>query len=294
MKKLKKRGSEMKKITNKRFKLFRDTLLIISIISIIFSFFLSFNYIDNPKIINIIISLPFFLFLTPYLFLRLYELKMVSTKMNIVPRFFRDIVDNVNSGLSLINAINVCLNNDYDILNNDIKKLYNKINWGINFETAILDFADDVGSNDLKKDMILIVEAKKVGGHVENMLKDISEKINTDIVRKKEIKNNLASNTITGYISFCIFLFIIVITFNNLFVNLENATMSNDGDNSIISGGNMDKINIFKSLLTILAYEMSILSGLLFGFMSEENLISGAPHVVALITITFLTFFFFV
>ena len=294
MKKLKKRGSEMKKITNKRFKLFRDTLLIISIISIIFSFFLSFSYIDNPKIINIIISLPFFLFLTPYLFLRLYELKMVSTKMNIVPRFFRDIVDNVNSGLSLINAINVCLNNDYDILNNDIKKLYNKINWGINFETAILDFADDVGSNDLKKDMILIVEAKKVGGHVENMLKDISEKINTDIVRKKEIKNNLASNTITGYISFCIFLFIIVITFNNLFVNLENATMSNDGDNSIISGGNMDKINIFKSLLTILAYEMSILSGLLFGFMSEENLISGAPHVVALITITFLTFFFFV
>jgi len=271
-------------------------LLTFSVIGIFLSFFYSFKYLSEPRLVNFIFAIPFFFILTPYLFIKLYQVKTVESKMDVVPRFFRDIVDGMESGLEFVSSIKMTRNNEYGSLNIDIKKLINRLSWGVDIDTALIKFSKDVGSRELLRDMLLVIEARKVGGHLDKMFKEISEKISQEILRKKEIKNALASNTMTGYISFGIFLFIIVITFNSLFTAFTNPSMlsnkmlSSNGN----SGDVYHKINIFKSVLTILSYEMSILSGLLFGFMSENRMVAGAPHVVMLATLTFLTFFIFI
>ena len=137
----------------------------------------------------------------------------------------------------------------------------------------------------------MIVEARKVGGHVEKILRELSYKISNDNLRKKERKSNLSSNTFTGYVSFIIFIFIIILVYNNLFVGVGETFTSNS--EAQISAANSLTLT-YLTILLVLSYELAILSGFLFGLMQESNIISGAPHVVILVTIVFIAFFFFI
>jgi len=268
------------------------TLLILSVVGFFLSIYFTIQNINYPNHVNIILVLPFIFFLTPYLFLSLYGVKRIESKMQVIPRFLRDVVDNVESGMDLITSIKTCMGNEYSSLNEDIRKLVNQLSWGVNFEDAFLNFASNVGSSNLKRDFILVIESRKVGGHVEKILRELSYKINTDNLRQKERKSNLASNTFTGYISFLIFIFIIILVYNNLFLGI--ASNLSAGQNQNIAQDNSNKMSTFLTLLMLLSYELAILSGFLFGLMQENNIIAGAPHVVLLVVMTFIGFFFFI
>lgn len=263
-------------------------LITLTIVGFLVSLYFAFTNLENPYLINVVLILPFILFLTPYLIMSLYEIKSVESKMQVVPRFFRDIVDNVESGMDLISSIKATVTNEYGVLNMDVKKLVNQLSWGVPFEKAILRFAENVGEPGLKRDLLLTIEARKVGGHVEKILRELSLKIQNDNLTKKERKSSLASNTFTGYISFIVFIFVIIIIYNSLFVNM--ATVTGTGSGTGVSTAS----SIFLSLLILLSYELAILSGFLFGMMQENSIIAGAPHVVALVISVFIAFMFFI
>ena len=84
--------------------------------------------------------LPVIVFLIPYLAMSLFEIKKVEAKVRVIPRFLRDIVDNVESGMDLISAIKSTTKNEYSVLNEDIKKLANQLSWGVSFDNAMRDF----------------------------------------------------------------------------------------------------------------------------------------------------------
>ncbi|MDA3856499.1 MAG: type II secretion system F family protein [Candidatus Woesearchaeota archaeon] len=266
----------------------RYVLLVLTFLGFFFAIRYSLTNITSPVYVNIFLVLPFIIFLTPYLFLSLYGLKRVESKMQVIPRFLRDIVDNVESGMDLISSIKNTVNNEYGVLNEDVKKLFNQISWGIDFDVAMINFAKNIGSSTLKRDLYLVIEARKIGGHVEKILRELSLKIGNENLRTKERRSNLASNTFTGYISFIIFLVIIVMVYKYLFVGITETI--NPGAGGVSDG----KIETFLSLLTLLSYELAILSGFLFGLMQDNNIINGAPHVVALVISVFVTFFFFI
>jgi flagellar protein FlaJ len=269
----------------------KNTLLILTISGFLLAIKWSFEDLTNARNINVYMILPFILFLTPYLLIGLFESRKVEQKMISVPRFLRDIVDNVDSGMDLISSIKTTRNNEYGILNEDINKLINQLSWGITFDKAILNFARNVGSKDLERDLLLTIEARQVGGHVEKILRELSYKIQTENLRKIERKSSLASNTFTGYISFIIFIFVIVVIYNNLFIGM----VQNQGSTTAQAQEDTNlKSLTFLSLITILSYELAILSGFLFGLMQENNIIAGAPHVVLLVISVFLTFLFFI
>jgi flagellar protein FlaJ len=258
------------------------------------SYFLVGNYIfenfSSSQTINLFIIMPIIIFLTPYLIMKLYDLKKVESKMKIVPRFLRDIVDNVESGMDLISSIKATENNEYGILNEEITKMSNQLTWGVSFDDTIINFSNNVGSKTLKRDLKLIIEARRVGGHVEKLLRELSEKINTENLRVEERKSNLASNTFTGYISFIIFVVMIIMIYNGLFLEIGGSF----SDSSNLNPYSNEILGNYLTILILLTYELAVLSGFLFGLMQENNIISGAPHVVALSLITFVGFFFFI
>lgn len=280
-------------------KILKYTFLGLTIIGFLVSLFLIFSDLTNisAQRVNIYLVIPAIMFLVPYLSLSLYEVKSVASKLEIVPRFFRDVVDSVESGTDLVSSIRSSVKNQYGVLNQDIKKLSNQLSWGVDFEQALLNFADNVGSKELKRDLRLVIEARKVGGHVEKILRELSQKITTDLLRTKERTSNLASNTFTGYISFLIFLGIIILVYNNLFLGLGAQIGGSDAGISVpteVTNQGDQVLNLYLTLFILLTYELAILSGFLFGLMQENNLIAGAPHVVMLVLMSFIGFFFFI
>ena len=156
---------------------------------VIFSLYYTFTNITSPQNINIVLALPFLIFLGPYLAMELYGIKKVEAKMAAVPRFLRDVVDNVESGMDLVSSIKGTLGNEYSSLNEDVRKLANQLSWGIEFDKALINFANNVGSYNLRRDLYLVIEARRVGGHVEQILRELSEKINTEPKLIFDMKN---------------------------------------------------------------------------------------------------------
>jgi len=278
------------KNTEKIIELLKDSLLALSILSFVGVIYFIMNNFTNPKMINVVMVIPFAFFLTPYLFLSLYKLKTVDKKMQVIPRFLRDVVDNMSSGMDLIGSIKTTVGNQYSILNEDIQKLVNQLSWNIDFNDAFLKFAENIGSENLKRDFLLVIKARAIGGHVEQILRELSDKITIDNLRAKERKAGLSSNTFTGYISFFIFLLIIVVIYNSLFTGIASMGAT---DGSMVSSENTSA-NINLTLLILLSYELAVLSGFLFGMMQNNDLIYGGPHVVLMVVSTFLAFFLFI
>lgn len=269
-------------------KILRNVFIVFTIVSFSAAIWYSIVVLKllNPQLINIILILPF-LFFVPFLAMGLYRVKRISMKMKIVPRFLRDIVDNVESGMDLVSSIKNTSNTEYGVLNVDIKKIVNQLSWGIEFDVAFMNFAKNIGSEALQRDFLLVIEARNIGGHVDKILRELSHKITKENMRENDRKSNLSSNTFTGYISFIIFIFIIIIVYNNLFLGLLPASDNGaEQDSSFLS--------IYLTLFIFLSYEIAILSGFLFGMMQENNIINGGPHVVLLAFLVFLGFRLFI
>lgn len=266
------------------------TFLVATIVGFIFGIYLAFKNIDDPGNVNLFLMLPFIFFLLPYIIYSLYSSYYVEIKMKNIPRFLRDIVDNMEGGMDFISAIHETAQTDYRVLNYDIYKLSNRLYWGINMYDALALFAKDIGSESFQRDFSLVIQAQKIGGHVEVIIRELSDKIANENSRDEMRKKDMSSNTVTGYISFGIFTLIVILLFSTLFSSL---VFENQGENADLR--ELEKsYNTNLSLFILLAYELAILSGFLYGVMSNNSFVSGGPHVIILVVLVFLIFFGFI
>ena len=61
--------------------------------------------LDSPEKVNLYLILPFLFFLFPYILLSMYKLHISALKLNAIPRFLRDVVDNIEGGMDFLSAI---------------------------------------------------------------------------------------------------------------------------------------------------------------------------------------------
>lgn len=251
--------------------------------------FLAFTNLDNPERVNLFLIFPFIFFLFPYIIYTTYTYYKVSSKMQSMPRFLRDVVDSMEGGMDFISSIHSTVKTDYGTLNLDILKLSNRLHWGVNMYDSLDLFAKNIEDKSFIRDFRLVIQAQKIGGHVKIILKELSEKIAVENLRTDKRQKDMSSNIVTGYISFGIFTLIVIVLFSTLFSSLvfENNYQSTEQDPQEL----VNSYNENLSLFIILSYELGILSGFLFGFMGKGSFISGGPHVIILVLIVFIIFF---
>ena len=167
-----------------------------------------------------------------------------------------------------------------------LKNFQIDLHWGINMYDALELFAKNIGDASFIRDFKLVIQAQKIGGNVKVILKELASKISIELLREEKRRRDMASVIVTGYISFSIFIFIVVLLFSSLF-----SSMILDGSGGEVGNDRVESYNKNLSLFIILSYELAILSGFLFGFMSSGKFIKGGPHVVFLVLIVFLVFF---
>ena len=252
-----------------------------------------YDLLLQPKTLNLILFIPFLCVLFPYLFYISFLDKGIKKKMSEIPRFLRDITDKFIAGSDLVSSITSLNIDDYFYLRDNIKRFQNSIKWGVTFEEAFVKFTKDLKSENFTEEIRLILEAKKIGGNVDILLLELSKKIEKDNKRGEEKKIGLYETNFTGYISFILFLSMIVILYNTLFLELSNVGLTDTGFEST-DGEPKEEIRFILSLFIILSYELSVLSGFIFGFMQETKFSAGALHISALSTVSFLIFLVFI
>jgi archaeal flagellar protein FlaJ len=205
--------------------------------------------------------------------------------------FTRNLAENVKGGTPIGQSILNMSRKNYGSLTSHIKKLANQISIGIPISKALKTFADDIGSNSVRRAVTLIREAESSGGKISDILDSVASSIYQIEKLKKERKAAVSSLMVQGYVIFFIFIGImLVMQFKILPLTADVGTVGSfenlSGDGG--EGPNPEQIAKLARPFLYLLLIQGLFSGLAIGKLAEGSIKSGVKHSFVMTVTAFL------
>jgi archaeal flagellar protein FlaJ len=235
--------------------------------------------------------------LIPPAFVYLAESKRRDSIDNNIPHLIRDIADAGRSGMTLTRSIEISAERDYGPLTAELKKLIAKISFRVPLERALQYFADATGTTLSRRSSMLIAEANKSGGDIQESMESVAKHVQEIQYLERKRRATLRPFIGVMYISFAVFLVTVYLLISSFFKQLANTNFGGGGGGGVGGVGfnfvslPLDKIT---TVFLYMAMIEALFAGLVGGKMATGYLKDGLKHAILLMMICFITFVFFI
>ena len=197
-----------------------------------------------------------------------------------LPNLLRDIADAQRTGLSLPRAVSESSKRNYGPLTDELQKMAAKISWGIPFDQAMRSFTDTANTELNNRAAILILEAQRSGGVIEDIFDSAQKHVEDILALRKERLGAMQPYIWIIYAAFFIFLLVLVVLFQTFFYPMTEMFDSFQGLSvgSDIAGLNPATLETYKILFLHMTIVEGLFSGLVAGKMGEGKAKSGLKH----------------
>jgi len=210
-----------------------------------------------------------------------------------LPDFLREISSSTASGMTVFDAISSSANADHGRLTNELKRMSAQLSWGISVKQVLDNFANRINTDAVKRMAVTINKALEIGGNTSAVFEAAAKEIDQSKRVEMQRKAEMSMYSIVIFISFFVFLAVILIIDNTIFQAIFDLQEQMSGQ----AIGNMRIARIDHNLLkyTFFSFVMvqSIGGGLLGGFMMDGRLSSGVRFGFILVLVSFFVFKFF-
>lgn len=214
---------------------------------------------------------------------------------NAIPHLIRDIADAGRSGMTLTRAIEISAERDYGPLTSEIKRLIAKISFRIPLDRALQYFADRTGTTLSRRSAMLISEASKSGGDIQESMESVAKHVQEIQYLERKRRATLRPFIGVMYISFAVFLVTVFLLVTSFFAQLANT---NFGSSGAIGGVGFNFVSLpLDQITTVFLYMAmveAVFAGLVGGKMATGYIRDGLKHALLLMMICFVTFVFFI
>jgi flagellar protein FlaJ len=200
------------------------------------------------------------------------------------PDFLRDITQNIETGMTVTQAIKATKDNHYGALTPYVRKIIVKIDWAVPFERILVDFSRS-STPLIKKTVSTILETYKGGGDISHVLSAAGGTIKEINKIKKERFSAIYNQMLNGYAVFFMFVGVLIILKTYFIPSLFSFS------ETVSSGGSMEQLynNSFQWLIIIEGF----FSGLVIGKMAHGSILAGLKHSLLLTVVGYGLFFLF-
>jgi flagellar protein FlaJ len=236
--------------------------------------------------------------LIPPAIVYLGESKRRDSIDNNIPHLIRDIADAGRSGMTLTRSIEISAEREYGPLTKELKKLIAKISFRVPLERALQYFADATGTTLSRRSAMLISEANKSGGDIQESMESVAKHVQE--IQYLENKRRATLRPFIGvmYISFAVFLVTVYLLISSFFKQLANTSFGGGGGSAGGFGGGFSFVSLPLDKITAVFLYMAMIealfAGLVGGKMATGYLKDGLKHAILLMLICFVTFVFFI
>lgn len=208
-----------------------------------------------------------------------------------LPNLLRDIADAQRTGLSLPRAVTESSKRNYGPLTPELKKMAAKISWGIPFDQAMNSFTDTADTELNNRASILILEAQRSGGVIEDIFDSAQKHVEDILALRKERLGSMRPYIWIIYAAFIIFLLVIVVLFQTFFYPMQEMYLSfQDVTFGQTMGLAPQILDTYKILFLHMTLIEALFSGLVAGKMGEGKAKSGLKHSTVMVLIGWLTY----
>ena len=272
------------KITRKTIK---NITIISSVAGVVFIIASILIYLTDPTL-DYMIVIGFTIAVTPPGIASILHSQWKNKIEKSLPEFLRDLATSSRTGMPLQVALEHASKRMYGPLTTELKTMVAHMSWGMNFNDALMELSKRTDLPIVKKSSVLILEAGRHGG-------DLSEIFDSTAKYVENVNNWTAKRRMQTlpyvaifYFSVFIFLFIIIIISNMIFLPISQ--MSESGIaliQPILAPLEARRIFMHTALLE------SLFGGLLAGKINEDSFMGGLKHAAVLSVASGLAFFFF-
>ncbi len=215
---------------------------------------------------------------------------------NSIPHLIRDIADAGRSGMTLTRAIEISAERDYGPLTKEIKRLIAKISFRVPLERALQYFADATGTTLSRRSAMLISEANKSGGDIQESMESVAKHVQEIQYLERKRRATLRPFIGVMYISFAVFLVTVYLLLTSFFAQLSNTNFGPGGGSIGGVGFNFVTLPLAQitSVFLYMAMIEAVFAGLVGGKMATGYIRDGLKHAIMLMMICFVVFVFFV
>jgi flagellar protein FlaJ len=207
-----------------------------------------------------------------------------------LPNLLRDIADAQRTGLSLPRAVTESSKRNYGPLTPELQKMAAKISWGIPFDQAMRSFTDTADTELNNRAAILILEAQRSGGVIEDIFDSAQKHVEDILALRKERLGQMKPYIWIIYAAFFIFLLVIVVLFNTFFYPMSEMYTEFQSNQFTNLGLNPQVLESYKILFLHMTIVEGLFSGLVAGKMGEGKAKSGLKHSSVMILIGWITY----
>ena len=228
-----------------------------------------------------------------------YELR--ARKRRAIERAVPDFLDRFASvndaGMSVVRSLQRVSESDLDELSTELQRTWRDIQWGADVETALYRLEERVNSPMVSRAVALITNAVHASGDVAPVLTIAADEARATRRLRRERRQVMLTYLIVIYISFLVFLGIVISLTVAFVPAVEGAQFDPDLPEATAGAtvGFVDTITqvdvgAYEELLFHATMIQALFSGLIAGQLGEGTIQSGAKHAVVLLVAGYLTF----
>ncbi len=233
----------------------------------------------------------------PFAMKRIAETRRRDSIDSNLPIFLLSLVSAVESGLSLLRAVEDTADRQMGSLTPELKNLRANISWGTPYREAFDLFGKRVGTKLAKRVVMLLQISIDIGGDVNETLGLIQKHV-TDMQNiEKERKSQLQPYIFTIYISFIVFIAVTLLLVSQFFTEIE---IVQDQLRQIAEEKDIG-LGMFGAILGVsvpeivqIMFHMSIIEaifgGIAAGKIGEGSFIGGIKHLIVMVVVTIIAF----
>lgn len=221
-------------------------------------------------------------------FIYLREMRWRQGIDDYLPDLLREIGDAQKTGLPLPRAIKEASKHDYGPLTGELRKMAAKISWGISFQKGIQSLADAAGTSLVKRASMLILEAERSGGTIEQVFESAYNHVTELLALRRERLGSMKPYTFIIYAAFLVFTLVVILLISTFFSQMAVQSVEMAGAEGAIEM----PIN-FAGLQMVFFHMLMIegsAAGIVAGKMGEGSAKAGLRHSFYLTTTGWLVF----
>ena len=210
---------------------------------------------------------------------------------NHMPDFLREISSSTSSGMTVYDAITSAADGDYGRLTPELQKMAAQLSWGISVKEALVNFAKRINAASIKRIVVTINKALEIGGNTSAVFDAAAREIDQTKLVEQQRKAEMSLYSIVIFISFFVFLAVILIINNTIFAAFFELQSQMGGQkiSNLEIAGAVDQ-GMLKNTFFSFVLVQSIGGGLLGGFMMDGKLSSGVRFGFVLVIVSFFVF----
>lgn len=229
----------------------------------------------------------------PFAYFKARDLKRIEEIDERFPDFLRDLSESARAGMTLPKALVTASHGSYGHLTPDIKRMSAQVEWGVGFTEALQRFARRSGSPLIRRISSLIIEARRAGGNVVDVLSaaaDDAREIKQIVVGRN---NQMKSYAIVIYITFFVFIGVVLVLQAFFIPAFKLAVTALTAAHAPAVGGinfrdfNEDDYNTVFFHASIL---QAIGGGLVGGVLTRGHALAGLKSIVIMVAIAWFSF----